>query len=124
MLIDKIRSSVIGAHRRRHTVRHPQSRLRLHGVGAFALIHRGLHQEVLPMYANTHTEPRERVCRPPFREEACHDPSSGGAEHATIFAGSGSTGAIGRPIGIMVCGFPAVGRSSGSPNASPQTNGR
>ncbi len=68
--------------------------------------------EVLPLYANTHTETSgtgRQTTR--FREDArsivrrCVGASPG--EHAVIFAGSGSTGAIDRMISILGIRIPA-----------------
>ncbi len=60
---------------------------------------------VLPMYANTHTETSGTGLQTTrFREDArsiIKASVGGGDEHAVIFAGSGSTGAIDRLIQIL-----------------------
>lgn len=71
-----------------------------------------IRQQVLPLYANTHTEASgtgRQTTR--FREDAraivrsCVGASV--AEHAVIFAGSGSTGAIDRLVSILGIRIPA-----------------
>lgn len=65
-----------------------------------------IRQAVLPYYANTHTETSGTGLRTTsFREQARdiirRDVGASAAEHAVIFAGSGSTGAIDRLISIL-----------------------
>jgi selenocysteine lyase/cysteine desulfurase len=66
---------------------------------------------VLPMYANTHTETSGTGLQTTrFREDArsiIKESVGGGDEHAVIFAGSGSTGAIDRLINILGIRIPA-----------------
>ncbi len=71
-----------------------------------------LRSQVLPLYANTHTETSGTGLQTTrFREEAREivRNSVGGTsgEHAVIFAGSGSTGAIDRLIAILGLRIPA-----------------
>ncbi|MFW5905084.1 MAG: aminotransferase class V-fold PLP-dependent enzyme [bacterium] len=72
-----------------------------------------IRDSVLPLYANTHTETSGTGLQTTrFREEArdiirrCVGASR--AEHAVIFAGSGSTGAIDRLIAILGLRIPAT----------------
>ncbi len=64
-----------------------------------------LREAVLPLYANTHTESSgtgRQTTR--FREDArriIRQAVGGSDEHAVIFCGSGSTGAIDRLIGVL-----------------------
>src|SRR5256884_7277684 len=70
-----------------------------------------IRQAVLPLYANTHTESSGTGLQTTrFREEArriIRDAVGGGPEHAVIFAGSGSTGALNRLIDVMNLRIPA-----------------
>ena len=114
-LIERIRAGVIGAD---SAVRTPFGMRRVTYADYTAsgrsldFIEDQIRHRVLPMYANTHTETsgtgRQTTA---FREEAraiirrCVGGAEG--EHAVIFAGSGSTGAIDRLIGIMGLRIPA-----------------
>jgi len=65
-----------------------------------------IHNQVLPLYANTHTETSGTGLQTTrFREDAraiIRDSVGASAdEHAVIFAGSGATGAVDRLIGIL-----------------------
>ena len=64
-----------------------------------------IREAVLPLYANTHTETSGTGLQTTrFREEArsiIRDAVGGGDEHAVIFAGSGSTGAIDKLVTIL-----------------------
>jgi len=66
---------------------------------------------VLPLYANTHTESSGTGLQTTrFREEArrlVRDGVGGSADHAVIFCGSGSTGAIDRLIDVLELRIPA-----------------
>ena len=70
-----------------------------------------LREEVLPLYANTHTETsgtgRQTTA---FREDAraiIHDAVGGSDEDVVIFTGSGATGAINKLIGVLNIRIPA-----------------
>ena len=66
---------------------------------------------VLPLYANTHTESSGTGLQTTrYREEArriIRDAVGAGPEHAVIFCGSGSTGAINRLVDVMNLRLPA-----------------
>lgn len=70
-----------------------------------------IRETVLPLYANTHTETSGTGLQTThFREEArrlIRQSVGGNEEHAVIFAGSGSTGAIDRLINILGFRIPA-----------------
>jgi selenocysteine lyase/cysteine desulfurase len=70
-----------------------------------------IREAVLPLYANTHTETSGTGLQTTrFREDARDIVRScvgGGPEHAVIFAGSGSTGAIDRMITILGLRIPS-----------------
>jgi selenocysteine lyase/cysteine desulfurase len=78
---------------------------------SLAFIEDYLRDAVLPLYANTHTESSGTGLQTTrFREEARHlvlEGVGGGPEHAVIFAGSGSTGAIDRLIDVLEIRLPA-----------------
>lgn len=67
--------------------------------------------EVLPRYANTHTESSGTGLQTTrLREDArriIHDSVHGGEDSVVIFAGSGSTGAIDKLVGILGLRLPA-----------------
>ena len=70
-----------------------------------------IRHQVLPLYANTHTESSGTGLQTSrFREEArqiIRDAVGGGPEHAVIFCGSGSTGAINRLVDVLNLRLPA-----------------
>jgi selenocysteine lyase/cysteine desulfurase len=109
VLIDKIRSSVIGADTAVATpfgIRRVVYADYTASGRSLSFIEDYIREAVLPMYANTHTETSGTGLQTTrFREEAratIRRCVGGNAEeHAVIFAGSGSTGAIDRLIGIM-----------------------
>ncbi len=73
---------------------------------SLAMIEDFIRGQVLPLYANTHTETSGTGLQTTrFREEAREviRQAVGGnrAEHAVIFAGSGSTGAVDRLVGLL-----------------------
>jgi selenocysteine lyase/cysteine desulfurase len=70
-----------------------------------------IRHQVLPLYANTHTEASGTGLQTTrFREEArriIRDAVGGTDEHAVIFCGSGSTGAINRLVDVLNVRLPA-----------------
>jgi selenocysteine lyase/cysteine desulfurase len=70
-----------------------------------------IRDEVMPFYANTHTETSgtgRQTTR--FREDArriIHDAVGGGADDVVLFCGSGATGAINTLVGILNIRLPA-----------------
>lgn len=109
MLIDKIRESVIGADTAVATpfgVRRVVYADYTASGRSLSFIEDYIREVVLPMYANTHTETSGTGLQTTrFREEARDTirrcVGANREEHAVIFAGSGSTGAIDRLIGIL-----------------------
>jgi len=84
-----------------------------------------IRQEVIPLYANTHTETSTTGLQTTrFREEArriIHQSVGGSEEDLVIFCGSGATGAINKLIEILNLRLPAemdalYGLSSGIPD--------
>src|SRR3981081_1552666 len=71
-----------------------------------------IREEVLPSYANTHTESSATGLQTNrLREDAraiILDAVGGDADNVVIFAGSGCTGAIDKLIGIVGLRIPAV----------------
>lgn len=78
---------------------------------SLAFIEDYIRDAVLPLYANTHTESSGTGLQTTrFREEAraiIGDAVGATDEHAVIFCGSGSTGAIDRMIGVLNLRIPA-----------------
>jgi selenocysteine lyase/cysteine desulfurase len=73
---------------------------------SLAMIEDFIRAQVLPLYANTHTETSGTGLQTTrFREEARdvirRAVGASHAEHAVIFAGSGSTGAVDRLVGLL-----------------------
>ncbi len=70
-----------------------------------------LRDEVLPLYANTHTETsRTGLQTTHFREEArriIHQACGGGPDDVVIFCGSGATGAINKLVEVLNLRLPA-----------------
>jgi selenocysteine lyase/cysteine desulfurase len=70
-----------------------------------------IRHQVLPLYANTHTEASGTGLQTTrFREEArriIRDAVGGNDEHVVIFCGSGSTGAINRLVDVLNVRLPA-----------------
>src|SRR6059058_4805553 len=71
-----------------------------------------IRHEVLPRYANTHTEASGTGLQTTrLREDArriIHDAVGGDAGTAVIFVGSGTTGAISKLIGVLGLRIPSV----------------
>ena len=114
-LIELIRASVIGDD---EAVAGPfgaatRDLRRLHGVGAQPDVHRGLPaRRGHAAYANTHTESSGTGLQTTrFREDArriIRDAVGGDDdEHAVIFCGSGSTGAVDKLVGVLNLRLPA-----------------
>jgi selenocysteine lyase/cysteine desulfurase len=78
---------------------------------ALGFIEDFIRDEVLPLYANTHTETsRTGLQTTRFREEArqiIHEACGGGPDDVVIFCGSGATGAICKLIDAMNLRLPA-----------------
>jgi selenocysteine lyase/cysteine desulfurase len=78
---------------------------------SLAFVEDFIRDEVLPLYANTHTETSGTGLQTTrFREDArsiIRRCVGGSAEHAVIFAGSGATGAIDRLLSILGLRVPA-----------------
>jgi len=74
-------------------------------------IERFIAEEVLPLYANTHTESSSTGLQTTrFREDAralIHETCGGGEDDVVIFCGSGATGAINKLIEILNLRIPA-----------------
>lgn len=78
---------------------------------SLAFIEDFLRDEVLPLYANTHTETSRTGWQTTrFREEArriIHRACGGGADDVVIFCGSGATGAINKLVEVLNLRLPA-----------------
>ena len=78
---------------------------------SLAFIEDFIRNEVMPLYANTHTETSGTGLQTTrFREDArtiIHDAVGGGPEDAVIFCGSGATAAINKLIDILNLRLPA-----------------
>jgi selenocysteine lyase/cysteine desulfurase len=78
---------------------------------ALGFIEDFIRDEVLPLYANTHTETSGTGLQTTrFREEArrvIRDAVGGTDDHAVVFCGSGSTGAIDKMIGVLGLRIPS-----------------
>ena len=77
---------------------------------SLSIIEDFIREAVLPLYANTHTESSGTGLQTTrFREDAraiIRDACGANEDHAVIFCGSGSTGAIERMVGILNCRIP------------------
>lgn len=106
--LERIRDSIIG---RDQVVRGPFGARRVTYADYTAsgrsldFIEDFIRDAVLPLYANTHTESSGTGLQTTrFREESrevIREALGAGEEHAVVFAGSGSTGAIDRMIGVL-----------------------
>lgn len=114
-LVERIREGVIGAG---STVTTPFGRRRVTYADytasgrSLGFVEDFIRDSVLPMYANTHTETSGTGLQTTrFREEARDTirraVGASREEHAVIFAGSGSTGAIDRLLSILGLRIPA-----------------
>ena len=110
-LVARVRDSVIGDD---HEVPGPYGPRRIlyadHTASgrALTLVEDTIHEQILPWYANTHTESSGTGRRTThLREQArqlVHEAVGGTAEHVVIFTGSGSTGAIDKFVRILGLG--------------------
>jgi selenocysteine lyase/cysteine desulfurase len=113
-LIETIRSSIIGRDR---AIEGPYGQRRVTYADytasgrALEFIENYIRQQVLPLYANTHTETSGTGLQTTrLREEArsiIHEAVSGGEDDVVLFAGSGATGAINKLVNILNIRIPA-----------------
>ncbi len=114
LLIDRIRESIIGADR---AIATPYGRRRVTYADytasgrALEFIEDYIREQVLPLYANTHTETSGTGLQTTrFREEAreiIHEAVAGNDDDIVLFCGSGATGAINKLVEILNIRLPA-----------------
>ncbi len=127
-LVEKVRDSVVG---KDTAVRTPFGLRRVTYADytasgrSLSIIEDVIREQVLPLYANTHSETSGTGLQTTrFREEAReiirHSVGGNREEHAIIFAGSGSTGAVDRIVGLLGIRIPpGLSRRYGLEDAIP-----